>query len=590
MFGIPTLFVVFAISAVPSSEPAAQTNTPLPELRLLQFGSANCSVCAKIKPLIDDFVEKKWPIQYIDAYENRDLAKKYHIEEIPTFIMLVGDTEADRTVGVLDRTELRNRLIEMFKNAAELRKQEGDKAPTQILRGTSESSQTLGHPSANNGFSQSSSIAQTSYDSPVSFQQQAPQQQAPQQQQHLVGEPKVDSTVRIRVDDPKGLSWGTGTIIDTYNGEALILTCGHIFRESQGKGPVEVHLFRENSFVKVYGECDAYDLDVDLGLVVIKNIPFPVQATPIAQTDTLREGQKLLSVGCDGGANPSVREHTVLSLNRFGTASNASQRFHYIQVSGAPVQGRSGGGLFSEDGFLVGVCNTGDPKTNDGLFVPLSVIRSQLDARGLSAVYQSPSVVDPRAADPRAMAASQNQTATDTSPFAPIPTGSISADAISANPAPSIANPALITQNERQPIITASNAGEQSLPKAKIALAANESPQEELSETEIATLEEIRRRRADGAEVILIVNPPRKGNETPQSEVIKLGAVSGRFIDALTERDAYSVAEPMPSLTEQAAAIARSNLGQGQGTKPSVPSRQREATVRALRSETIGIK
>ncbi len=583
MFGIPTLFVVFAISAVPSSEPAARPNIPPPEMRLLQFGSSNCSVCAKIKPSIDDFVEKKWPIQYVNAYENRELAKKYQIEEIPTFIMLIGETEVDRLVGVLDQAELQNQLIEMFKKAAELRKQESDKKPSQILRGTSDVNQTLGGSATNHGFSQPSSAAQASYTSPISFQQQPPQQQYPQHQ-HLNGEPKVDSTVRIRVDDPKGLSWGTGTIIDTYNGEALILTCGHIFRESQGKGPVEVHLFRENSFFKVYGECDAYDLDVDLGLVVIKNIPFPVQATPIAPADTLREGQKLLSVGCDGGANPSVREHTILSLNRFGTASNAPQPFHYIQVSGAPVQGRSGGGLFSEDGFLVGVCNTGDPKTNDGLFVPLSVIRAQLDAKGLSAVYQSPSVVDPRTAadtravDPRAMTASQNPTATDTSPFAPIPTSSIA-----ANPAPAIANPASPLQNGQQPIITASNAGEQSLPKAKIALAANDTPREELSETEIATLEEIRRRRADGAEVILIVNPPRKGNETPQSEVIKLGDVSGRFIDALTERDVYSTAEPMPSLTEQAAAIARSNLGQGQGNKPSVPSRQREATVRALR-------
>ena len=53
----------------------------------------------------------------------------------------------------------------------------------------------------------------------------------------------IASSVRIRVDDPAGRSFGTGTIIDSRSGEALIITCGHLFRDSKGQGPVTVDLF-----------------------------------------------------------------------------------------------------------------------------------------------------------------------------------------------------------------------------------------------------------------------------------------------------------------------------------------------------------
>ena len=53
----------------------------------------------------------------------------------------------------------------------------------------------------------------------------------------------IGSSVRLRVDDANGHSYGTGTIIDARSGEALVITCGHLFRDSQGKGPVMVELF-----------------------------------------------------------------------------------------------------------------------------------------------------------------------------------------------------------------------------------------------------------------------------------------------------------------------------------------------------------
>ena len=64
----------------------------------------------------------------------------------------------------------------------------------------------------------------------------APRGNAAQQQ-------ALEATVRLRVVDATGVSHGTGTIIDVHGDEALVLTCGHIFRESQGRGEIFVELF-----------------------------------------------------------------------------------------------------------------------------------------------------------------------------------------------------------------------------------------------------------------------------------------------------------------------------------------------------------
>ena len=81
-------------------------------------------------------------------------------------------------------------------------------------------------------------------DRPTTQQTAAPQQLTSIQQLAL------QATVRVRVTDPDGTSKGTGTIIDLHGDEALILTCGHIFRASQGSGQIEVDLFAPGQGVR----------------------------------------------------------------------------------------------------------------------------------------------------------------------------------------------------------------------------------------------------------------------------------------------------------------------------------------------------
>jgi len=322
----------------------------------------------------------------------------------------------------------------------------------------------------------------------------------------------IHSSVKLRVDSANGHAWGTGTIIDTRQGpegqEALILTCGHIFRGWHEEKNIEVHLYGENSTVKVLGKCLVYDLEIDLALVRI-GTPSLVRAVPIAPPSyQIQPSQPAWSVGCDHGGNPTVRQHQVMSVDKI---SQSGSPFHYVQVSGAPVGGRSGGGLFSSEGYLIGVCVTACPSVNDGHFVPPHMIRHVLDKVGLAHIHQNPSLgVD--IASARAGGISP--------PVGAPLTGGL--------PPPAHALTALA------PLTPLASLDAPSLPMAAASTPAPMYAAEHqggMSREEQATLEEIERRKQDGDEVILIVRSTR--NPGIPSDVIVLNGVSDQFLDAL---------------------------------------------------------
>ena len=59
-------------------------------------------------------------------------------------------------------------------------------------------------------------------------------------------------------------------------------------------------------------------------------------------------------------------------------------------MAGEPVVGRSGGGLFSADGMVIGVCNAEEPVDHEGLFAALGSIHAALDQQGLASLYKQP--------------------------------------------------------------------------------------------------------------------------------------------------------------------------------------------------------
>jgi len=300
----------------------------------------------------------------------------------------------------------------------------------------------------------------------------------------------VAASVRLRIEDAGGNSCGSGTIIDSRSGEALILTCGHIFRDSQGKGKIEVDLFGPYSGQRVAGRLISYDLQKDVGLVAIQ-IPNPIAAARLAPPGyKINKGNKVASVGCDNGKDPAVWWSYVTSLNRYTGPSN-------IQVAGQPTEGRSGGGLFSMDGMVIGVCNARDPQDQEGFYAALDTISAQLDQAGLAFVYQSP----------------QSQEGLNNT--TPLMAG--------INPAASLQQMSRTVAPATSPSIQAGNLVQP--------MAAPVNSTVTLNQSEQAALEEIRRRVKEGAEVVCIVRS--RNNPQTKSEVIMIDKASPEFIEQL---------------------------------------------------------
>ena len=192
----------------------------------------------------------------------------------------------------------------------------------------------------------------------------------------------LQATVRLRVIDPTGASRGTGTIIDVHGEEALVLTCGHIFRESQGKGAIEVEMFAPGARGPVAGHLLVYESEEgDFGLVSVRP-GIPVTPVRVATTNhRLRRGDAVFSVGCNYGADPTVRVSSISAVDRYVGPPN-------IETHGRPVEGRSGGGLFTADGQIIGICNAADPQEDRGIYAALPTIHLALDKIGQGAIYR----------------------------------------------------------------------------------------------------------------------------------------------------------------------------------------------------------
>ena len=510
LFGLMTAFqtVVFAENTV-----------------ILEFTTPTCTVCRRMEPLVQQLIAKGYPIKQIDANIEPQLAEQYGVKAVPTFVVLTnGKTE--RIEGVLDGFSMERRLLASLEKDREFQPKQNiptasQPAPIQPV------SYIMAQPAARLDELQPKRLQSiTSQQSPGNI-------------------PWLQATVRIRVESPSGHDWGTGTIIDARSGDVLILTCGHIFRDSKGLGRVEVDLYCGNSPQKVPGVCLKYDAD-KLDLALVKITPqFHVDVIPVAPPSVeLCENMTLISVGCDNGANPTIREHRVRSLANVAPYVGAS--FHYIQVDNAPVQGRSGGGIFTANGLLVGVCVAGHTGDNEGLFVPASVVRQELDNAKLSCVYQSPSITRSQAS-PVVLAGGvtpiQNSTSQNTIPQSVAVTNTAIQQPVffAENDKPNIIQPGFVgdarpSVNQSTPI--SSDVTDQLKPLTlqplgytETRLTDREGSSIAATRIEIATLEELQRRQQEGDEIIVIVRSKRKPEQP--CEIIQLSDASPEFLEAL---------------------------------------------------------
>lgn len=332
---------------------------------VLEFTSANCPHCRTVEPVVRGLAKQGFPIRQIDGRTQPDLVRQYKIKGFPTFVLVSGGREVSRIEGAAPR----ERLIAMLRPATSLESRlqaESTAKKDLVVRGQSPEASRPASP--------------------------------------------LDAAVRLHVNDldGRGAGVGSGTIIDThYNEEAkaeeaLIITCGHLFRDSQGKGKITVDLFVGGQVRTVEGQLLDFDDKRDIALVTI--FPgirvAPVQVAP--KEFVSRPQDRVFTIGCSEGREPTIEESHVTVINRFSSKPN-------INIHGLPANGRSGGGLFSAEGLLIGVCNAANEADNEGLYASLPTVHWQLDKFNLQAIYERASAAVTPTSAPAAKPAPQNQ-------------------------------------------------------------------------------------------------------------------------------------------------------------------------------------
>jgi thiol-disulfide isomerase/thioredoxin len=472
---------------------------------LLDFYSDSCGPCRAMNPTVQQLINAGYPVQRINVSQNPSLGAKYGVQRVPCFVMLVNGRVVDQQVGMTSRERLEQMCRSGIASASASRPATSGGRLLPLLGRSRDASPQPIPPSVS-----LPPVAATQPPPAIDPFAAAPAAQPPAAQQpplpaklpNVSDAALLAASVRLRIEDPDGRSCGSGTIIDARNGEALVLTCGHIFKDSQGKGRIVVDLFSAASSQpqQVEGRLVSWDVAHDVGLVAISP-PGPVAAAHLAPPSyQITSGMPVVSVGCNNGDTPTVEHSQIAYINKYQGPSN-------IEVAGEPAQGRSGGGLFSSEGYVIGVCNCADPRDKEGIFAPLSLICAELERNDFAFIYKSPQgSLDVRPASGRDEGDSPIFAGTK---IGTVPTGV--ADVATWNAPAQGRSPAMV------------------MPATAVEPAVTLAPQER------AALDEIRRRAKAGSEVVIIVRP--RGNPDAKSEFIVLDHASPELIRQLSRTE-----------------------------------------------------
>ena len=379
---IASLLLAFlSAAAAPSSD---SSSAPV----LLNFHAEWCGPCHKARPAVDQLIRDGLPIKKIDIDEERDLARRYHVEGVPAFIVVDRQgRELDRISGPRSASE----LSRFYKNAAAK------------ARPPANSSAHVGSRSDLRAGDQDDDDEDDRDDRRKARREPtARERDEPERSQPTFSNPKPwETVVRIKVIGNRTTGFGSGTVVYSTPKESLILTCAHIFK-IEGRKPspaaefprkIMIDLFdgklhgqKVNYLESVEGKAVDYDFNLDVGLIRIR----PGRRLPASRIVPayweLQSGRRVLTVGCSEGRDATAW-HTVVKRPRIQNFLSGNPNYEAIECDVAPKEGRSGGGLYTIDGYVAGVCNFAEPQGNHGLYATPRSIYSLLNRNHLAALY-----------------------------------------------------------------------------------------------------------------------------------------------------------------------------------------------------------
>ncbi len=374
---------------------AADTSSGEPVL--LDFHASWCGPCQTMRPEVKRLTLKNYPIQSVDIDRSPEIAQQYHVERVPTFI--VADSQGRvlaRTEGVTPAADLAR-----FYNEAKLKAADSAPEPPRAHR-----------------------VAQTSADRAVD----EPEGESSDSVAAAPVNPRPwETVVRIKMHlSSKEWGFGSGTIIYSDANESIILTCAHIFRDKAGRQqkfenfttPISVDLFDGKTFVSqkpamlrciekdIPGKALDYDFTNDVGLIRIRPGRVLPASKVVPESWQPKRGLPMFSVGCSHGEDATAWNTRILDPRVKMNSGDSNKSFYEMKCEFQPSEGRSGGGLYTSDGYVAGVCDFADPNEHVGLYATPAAIHRLLDHAKLTALYKNPSN------DSGAMLASTTRSAT----------------------------------------------------------------------------------------------------------------------------------------------------------------------------------
>jgi hypothetical protein len=361
---------------------AEGNETPL----ILDFTATWCGPCQAMRPTVEELRRKGYPIKPVDIDQHPELAERYKVTGVPTFVAV---TRSGRELGRISGARPATELTSLYKQAqARLEK-------TREVAVVSDESETTVR-------------GQDPDDAPAD--EEAPEAQPPAEgsEAHRPWETVVRIKVFNHLSRPRPtIGFGSGTIVHSTDDEAYILTCAHIFNiEEMPRAPhptkfplkVTVDLFdgklsKERTprlrvaAAEIPAEVLDYDFSGDVGLIKIKTgrpLPF---AKVVPPGWSPRRGDKMTTLGCSEGRDATAWTTYVTNpLLRLGNSNGST--YEGTECDQPPLEGRSGGGLFTMGGLVAGVCDFHDgPRPRHGIYASPKSIHRMLDRNRLQVCY-----------------------------------------------------------------------------------------------------------------------------------------------------------------------------------------------------------
>ena len=315
------------------------------QIMLLNF-SRRLWTCRQMEPLIQRFEQAGYPIRKVDTSASRQVAQQYNVTRFPTFVMLVDGREINRNVG---KHRIATSFTQMFQQAKAMAGRRDNRGQSQVPQLPSQQPPRADRP--------------------------APEPQAtcrPTRSQSFSAQPSASASmmastlVRHRNDHrrprrAKRSSSPAATCSATQRAKAP--STSRCSRHVDG---------RVRAAGQVSGWVLSYDLDRDVALVVIRP-GRPVTVAPIAPARIARRARRSRGQHRLQQRRRSDRPARRVSRRSIDTRDRPTSR-----PAGAPVEGRSGGGLFNEKGELIGVCYAADYEGNEGLYAALESIHDEV--------------------------------------------------------------------------------------------------------------------------------------------------------------------------------------------------------------------